>query len=562
MAKSPKEIIKTVNDHERNVALKAVAGNNHQQGISMKDPINQKLGRVGLFALAGLFCAGMYPAMAQADSTEEIINLLKTKNIITADEATQILERHKNGAEQAATPSTKPKPVTIVLPKGQKSIMATTDPAAQKMIQDEVSRQVKEGIKEEVAKEIARESSTMAALDWTKKLKFGGDMRVRYQSDFFDDENAQLVDVFASQKFPNSTIDRQYFRYQARLWAKAQVNEEAEVGLRLATGNAGDPISTNDTLGDYMTKDSITFDQAYIKWTPWNDTTRRIPAKVDLWGGRMPTPFLNASDLVWDSDVNFEGLATTVELPFRSQWKGFFNAGVFPIQEVELSAQDKWLLGGQVGVQFNSKSDYAVTLAAAYYDYQNVQGSRVSLTEYKSGQYDYIPPAFRQKGNVLFDFNPDDDSIVGALASDYNELNLTAKFDYMAFDPIHVSLVADYVRNLGFDNDEVNSLTGGDVPKDVTGYLVGLTVGHPKMDNLWDWQTSLSYKYLEADAVLDAFTDSDFHLGGTNAKGWILGGQLGLGKNFWLRARWLSSDVITGTPVSIDTLQFDINSRF
>lgn len=534
----------------------------------MKDPINQKLGRIGLFALAGLFCAGMYPAMAQADSTEEIINLLKTKNIITADEATQILERHKNEAEQAAAPSTKPKPVTIVLPKGQKSIMATTDPAAQKMIQDEVSRQVKEGIKEEVAKEIARESSTMAALDWTKKLKFGGDVRVRYQSDFFDDENALLGNPSSYQEFLNSTIDRQYFRYQARLWAKAQVNEEAEVGLRLATGNAGDPISTNDTLGDYMTKDSITFDQAYIKWTPWNDTTRRIPAKVDLWGGRMPTPFLNASDLVWDSDVNFEGLATTVELPFHSQWKGFFNAGVFPIQEVELSAQDKWLLGGQVGVQFNSKSDYAVTLAAAYYDYQNVQGSRVSLTEYESGQYDYIPPAFMQKGNVLFDFNPDTatTAVKNALASDYNELNLTAKFDYMAFDPIHVSLVADYVRNLGFDSDEVNALRGSTststVPEDITGYLVGLTVGHPKMDNLWDWQTSLSYKYLEADAVLDAFTDSDFHLGGTNAKGWILGGQLGLGKNFWLRARWLSSDVITGTPVSIDTLQFDINSRF
>ena len=36
----------------------------------MKDPINQKLGRIGLFALAGLFCAGMYPAMAQADTLQ------------------------------------------------------------------------------------------------------------------------------------------------------------------------------------------------------------------------------------------------------------------------------------------------------------------------------------------------------------------------------------------------------------------------------------------------------------------------------------------------------------
>lgn len=527
----------------------------------MKDPINQKLGRIGLFALAGLFCAGMYPAIAQADSTEEIINLLKTKNIITADEATQILERHKNEAEQAAAPSTKPKPVTIVLPKGQKSIMATTDPAAQKMIQDEVSRQVKEGIKEEVAKEIARESSTMAALDWTKKLKFGGDVRVRYQSDFFDEDNSTFFSVSDYPEVLNRTVDEQYFRYQARLWAKARVNDQTEVGLRLATGNEGNPISTNDTLGDYMAKDSVTFDQAYIKWTPFSDPVA-FPAKIDLWGGRMPNPFLS-TDLVWDSDVNFEGIATTMEIPFRTDWKGFLNAGVFPLQELALSAHDKWLLGGQVGLQYNQGKSITYTLAAAYYDYQNVQGIRNPYSIDGDGPYDDTAPQFQQTGNVVFDINQyNTGDTLFALASDYNELNLTAAVDLQSFDPIHVLLQADYVRNLGFDNEEVDALTGEDVPEDVSGYLIGLTVGHPKIEQLLDWQVSLSYKYLEADAVLDAFTDSDFHLGGTNAKGWILGGQLGLGKNFWLRTRWLSSDAISGPPSSIDTLQVDINSRF
>jgi hypothetical protein len=62
--------------------------------------------------------------------------------------------------------------------------------------------------------------------------------------------------------------------------------------------------------------------------------------------------------------------------------------------------------------------------------------------------------------------------------------------------------------------------------------------------------------------VLDAFTDSDFHLGGTNAKGWVVGGNYGLMKNTWLTGRWLSSDVITGPKYGIDTLQVDINTRF
>ena len=72
----------------------------------------------------------------------------------------------------------------------------------------------------------------------------------------------------------------------------------------------------------------------------------------------------------------------------------------------------------------------------------------------------------------------------------------------------------------------------------------------------------LFYKHLEADAVLDAFTESDFHLGGTNTKGWILGARLGLRKNWWLRTRWLTADEIEGPALAIDVLQVDINAAF
>jgi hypothetical protein len=67
--------------------------------------------------------------------------------------------------------------------------------------------------------------------------------------------------------------------------------------------------------------------------------------------------------------------------------------------------------------------------------------------------------------------------------------------------------------------------------------------------------------------VVDAFDDPDFHLGGTNAKGWIFGAELGLMKNVWLTARWLSADQIspfqnsTG-PFSVDVFQLDTNASF
>ncbi len=62
--------------------------------------------------------------------------------------------------------------------------------------------------------------------------------------------------------------------------------------------------------------------------------------------------------------------------------------------------------------------------------------------------------------------------------------------------------------------------------------------------------------------MLDAFTDSDFHLGGTNAKGFMIGGQYAIYKNTWLAARWMSADEITGLPLAIDVFQLDLNAKF
>jgi len=87
-------------------------------------------------------------------------------------------------------------------------------------------------------------------------------------------------------------------------------------------------------------------------------------------------------------------------------------------------------------------------------------------------------------------------------------------------------------------------------------------VGMPDIKQRHDWQVFGAYKKLEADAVMDAFTDSDFHLGGTNAKGFILGGYYGVEKNTWLTARWLSTKEVSGLPLAIDVFQFDLTTRF
>lgn len=87
-------------------------------------------------------------------------------------------------------------------------------------------------------------------------------------------------------------------------------------------------------------------------------------------------------------------------------------------------------------------------------------------------------------------------------------------------------------------------------------------MGRPEITKFGDWSTFFAYKYLERDAVMDAFTDSNFHLTGTDAKGWIAGGVFGLVKNTWLSARWLSSNAIDGPPYAIDVLLLDLNARY
>ncbi len=139
----------------------------------------------------------------------------------------------------------------------------------------------------------------------------------------------------------------------------------------------------------------------------------------------------------------------------------------------------------------------------------------------------------------------------------------------MTFDPVHVTLTGDYVRNIGFDRAEIKKRTGADFAEETDGYQVRLDVGQNSFNGGSsvevkpnDWQVSFAYKRLEADSVLDAFTDSDFHLGGTDAEGWVIGGNYAIDKNAWVNARYYSADSITGPNLSIDVLMLDFIAKF
>lgn len=506
--------------------------------------------------LGGLFFTGlaMTGSAQAADTTEELIKLLHSKGMLTPAEASAFLEKHH--LEKAASTVTERRPVTVV-PEGERYLQTISDNVARD-IKENVKQEVKNELRDEIARDIKLDAHTASVPDWTKRIRFGGDIRVRHQTDYYDPANASFVKPDKPTELLNSTVDRSRERYRIRVGAKVKVNEQVEGEIRLATGNETDPVSTNDTLGDTFNKDGVTFDLGYIRWKPLAQSLWTGEMALTL--GRMPNPFFS-TDLVWDTDVNPEGAAMNLMIPMGPRFKGHLTAAAFSIQEVEWSQKDKWLYGGQAGLEYSPRTTLNAKVFAAYYDYQNIEGR---MNEPGLTLNDHTAPQFIQKGNSLFDINPlsGSSNYKAALAMDYNLVNITGVVDVGVFDPIHVYLLGDYVKNIGYDAEDIYERTGYLVKKQTTGYQYGIAVGYPTVRELWAWRMALHYKHLEADAVLDAFTDSDFHNGGTNAKGWVLAGDLGIYKNTWLAARWLSTTEIEGPPFSIDTLQLDLNVTF
>jgi len=443
-----------------------------------------------------------------------------------------------------------------------KSATAGAEPGVVRVpyVPEVVRRAMKEEIKQEVLAQAKGErwGDPGSLPSWISRISWEGDFRLRYQRDIFGSSNippAQFNPVGLTLA-SNTTEDRNRLRLQARLGMKAKVSDNTSANLRITTGNLTDPVSTNQTLGNNFNKYSLVLDRAYLKSDPYYWLT--------LSGGKMPNPWLG-TDLVWDKDLNFEGVAASFKPAFSEEWNGFLTAGAFPVQEIERSdtvmANNKWLYGYQAGVQWTAPNSSTAKFGVGLYDFRNVEGTVNPALG--SHVYDKSAAQAMQKGNSLMYVNFPGDANLYGLASKFKELNLTGTMDWATFDPFHVIVTADFVKNLGYDQAEIAQRTGlAALDPKTKGYHAKLMVGVPTIRQAGEWQAYVAYKYLERDAVLDALTDSDFHLGGTNAKGYILGGAYGIDKNTSLGLRWLSANQIDGATLAIDGLQVDLNAKF
>ncbi|MBC7755458.1 MAG: putative porin, partial [Bdellovibrio sp.] len=431
---------------------------------------------------------------------------------------------------------------------------------------------MKEDIKKEVMKNLNYKAGTRLGMpEWIDRLAWEGSLRLRAEKDSFPASNPSQFDYNAANNtnLKNTSEDRNRFRLRAQLGVKAEINDWMSAGIRMTTGSLDDPISPNQTQEAASGKYTIGLDRAFMsaKVRPWLTVT----------GGRFANPWFS-TDLMWDPDLAFDGVAASFTPKINDQFSAFATLGAFPIDEIEKSSinksKSKWMYGVQGGIKWAFADKSSAKLGVALYDFQDVEGISNGLAAGTTGPYSATVPAFRTKGNSTFDING---GIAGieqyGLASKFRDVSITGQVDVGNFDPVHIILTGDYIKNIGFNAGEIARRTGQDAPSEQTNaYQVKLAVGMPETYQYGDWQVFGAYKRLEADSVLDSFTDSDFYLGGTNAKGWLLGGSYGLDKNTWITARWFSADEITprsttigGTPLSplsVDVLMLDLNTKF
>ncbi len=577
------------------------------------------------------------PAVTRANapspnSTVNLINLLVKQGVITEEQSGALIKQaddeayiarqavrdassRADNAQQTATSAAE-----AASPPGTKRVT---------YVPEVVKRQLREEIKQEVMAKAEKEhwAAPGALPEWTQRIRFTGDVRLRYENDNFPHGNDTLravnynaintgppydtnfANLFGSNTlWPtyNTTQDRNRPRLRARLGMDVDLYEGFWGGIRIGTGDTNSPVSFNQTLGSSggnFSKYAIWLDRAFVKYSPWSDLTVSV--------GRFDNPFFTPTNLVWHEDLGFDGAAVQARYEIAPGLTPFLVGGAFPVFNTDLNAgtafdgtkftsNDKWMFGVQVGANYRQIPDVEVTFGAGYFDFFQVQGKLSSpcnadLTTL-SCDTDLRRPSFAQKGNTymalrdIVPFNPanplEPRYQYFGLASDFRNLMLSGRVDLGHFHPVHIVLDGDYVRNLAWSYDDiaakvrnnplpVPAVAGCSTVGGVTscpapqiyaggnqGYLGRLTVGYRELKQLGDWNVFGGYKWLEYDAVIDAFTDSDFGLGGTNLKGYFVGGRLALSPSVWLSARYMSANQIAGAPYAVDIFQADLNAKF
>jgi hypothetical protein len=227
-------------------------------------------------------------------------------------------------------------------------------------------------------------------------MTFYGDLRFRYEA-FYGQENA-LANPDQPGTVGNPLTSRQRLRMRARFGVRGRAGDEFDWGLRLATGNYADLISTNTTLTDFFTRKPFALDLAYINYHP-----KALPGfQVQM--GKFETPWTR-TELTWDNDIAVEGVSQSYTRKFKKSALKSLSVVAWELPMLERNSAFVLAADGKVDPSASGRAGRDLDLYGAQVRAE-VASKHVSLKLSASDLYfegtQFITPAQFFNGNIQF----------------------------------------------------------------------------------------------------------------------------------------------------------------
>ncbi len=342
---------------------------------------------------------------------------------------------------------------------------------------------------EKVIREIEAEATTMKLGDWLEDFTVFGDLRLRYRARQTANDNRWLS------------------RGELRLRVGAKKtwwDKQMEAGFRLESGTNNSPTSSNAVLGGNASDKPIWIGRAYAKYKP--DSLRGFT----IIGGKMGNPLVK-TDMVWDADVNPEGVFAVYRYLESPTFQPFIGAGYFEM------TNGGPLMAYQGGVNMLA-GGAKITGALTWYDWRRFERAAA-----------FGGTAAAAGGNSVAGAAPN----MVLTAGEFDVLNAIAKVSWMMGE-MPMSAFVDYARNC---EDQLDS------PDEAVA--VGVQVGKisKKRQQTGQWFVRYRYARIESNAFPSLVSDGDFQ--GTDRRGHEFGAAYAISEFLKFEAELICNESIS-----------------
>jgi len=301
---------------------------------------------------------------------------------------------------------------------------------------------------------------------WWERIRFSGDFRSRYEGFYQSDRST-----------------RNRFRMRLRLRLDSQINDDTRIGIQIASGDPGTPVSTNQTFTGFFRPKPFSLDRAFVAYNP------KAQSAMTLGVGKFGLP-LTRTQMIYDDDLNVEGGWEAVS------WKATDTVGIN-------------LVGVQTAV--NEFSHGGDTYMLGGYGEVNVDLGRTvfqfSAANYAWNNVDPIARASAIRSPITAILTNDvvrsDEGVVTGYASRFNVVDFIGQASFQVGEGNYpVRFLVEYSRNTRAANDRDS------------GFWTELEFGSAR--DAGSFEVGYTYGWIQQDVTLSAFVFSD--MPGTNLR--------------------------------------------